>query len=222
VPITITFDGAPLDTKLRQIETAARPLASDMLLVMNQQKTRILDRTARGVDVNEQAFAPYSEKGPYYYYPSGPVHEGAQRSFNFSLSAYRKRRATAAANFARAVKNRKGQRGLFEGNVGRRRGSVGVRFDSYGAFKRSLGRSVVDLMGPKAPHMLQAIVVRTFGGGEGAIGIYGPEADRAEGHNLGVPRNHLPQRYWFGVSDSDETAMNEELADLTAARIREV
>lgn len=204
MPIEVTFEGSPLETKLRELETTSHPYGADVLLVMNHQKTRILERTARGVDVNESEFAPYSEKGPYYYYPNGPASFGPQ-NFNFSIKKWHQRRQRSAASFAKKT------------GGARRRGSVGVKFKSYGDFKRSLGRSVVDLMGPRAPHMLQAIVVRLLGAGEGVIGIYGPEADRAEGHNVGA--GHLPRREWFGVSDSDEVKMGEELGELTAARM---
>lgn len=43
----------------------------DALYAGQRQRTRILQRTAQGVDVDGRKFAPYSENGPYYYNPNG-------------------------------------------------------------------------------------------------------------------------------------------------------
>lgn len=65
--------------------------------------------------------------------------------------------------------------------------------------------------------MLQAMVVRTPRPYEGVIGIYGNEADRAEGHNTGA--GHLPKREFFGASAKDEDAMGADIEKMMAARI---
>jgi hypothetical protein len=92
-----------------------------------------------------------------------------------------------------------------------------IKFSSYAAFKQALGRSGVDLTGPRAPHMLQAIEVRAGGSRAGindqsggsdapcsefAIGIYSSEkAAIASGHNNGT--QHLPKRKFLGTSAFD-------------------
>ncbi len=42
------------------------PTEGDLLFAAERQRTRILERTARGVDFEGRPFAPYSERGPYY------------------------------------------------------------------------------------------------------------------------------------------------------------
>lgn len=208
MPVTFQFGKA--SEFVANFKAAASITVGDVLYALNRQKSRILDRTMKGVDVNGAGFAPYSTNGPYYYYPG------------------------------KASKNRSGAAGRFAKKVGGTKTRLGVKFASYAAFKASLGRSVVDLMGPSAPHMLQAIVVRVAGrtitdgfspsggdnrpidGGVGAeaqgtIGIYGPEADRAEGHNTGA--GHLPKREFFGFGAADEQAVVDDIATMQGARL---
>jgi phage gpG-like protein len=190
MPLTISVDTKKLAA---DIEGVVQITSQDVLYALNRQKARILDRTARGVDINGQAFEPYSTKGPYYYYP---------------------------AKAGRTAGSRKSSAGRFAKKVGGQRTTVGVKFPSYADFKRSLGRSGVDLTGPRAPHMLQAIVVKTTGNDSGVIGIYGPEADRAEGHNVGA--GHLPRREFFGFSDRDHDEMVADVDRLIAARLGKI
>lgn len=209
---------------------AAQPTIGDLLYAGQRQRTRILERTARGVDVNETAFAPYSTKGPYYYYPG-------KNAKNRRAAVTR-----AAKKLGVAVKggpNRKGE------SVTR----VGIKFASYAAFKRALGRAFVDLRGPSAPHMLQAIIVKVAGitlpgadpaqgnlfadtsvsgdlysnetpASEIVLGIYGNEADRATGHNTG--RGHLPKRRFFGASETDKTAVLDDILKRVLFRLKKV
>lgn len=193
MPVTVTYNGQGLDTLAAMLEKGFEIQSSDILYVLNNEKTRILDRTARGVDLFNRAFAPYSTKGPYYYYPG--------KSSRTALG-----RRASASRFAR--------------KVGGTRTKVGIKFASYAAFKSSLGRTAVDLLGPSAPHMLQGMVVKTTGPTSGLIGIYGPEADRAEGHNLGTRR--LPKREFFGASPDDEVMMMKDLEAIIGARIDSV
>ena len=184
---------------MEAVDKAAKPTVGDLLYAGQRQRTRILERTARGVDVDEIAFKGYSTKGPYYYYPG--------------KNAKNRRSAVtrAARKLGVAVKggpNRKGEKVT----------KNGIKFPSYAAFKQSLGRTAVDLRGPSAPHMLQAILVKAAGivlpgtdanqlnlfdtssaeftndtyANEIVIGIYGDEASRASGHNTGAGR--LPKR----------------------------
>jgi hypothetical protein len=206
-----------------ELERVSQPTVGDLLYAGNGLKSRILLRTERGVDFQGRPFAPYSSSRPYYYYPS----RGAK---------YRK--AAVSRQFKKVLAGK--------------RTSVGIKYDGgYAEFKlRGLGRSNVDLRGPKAPHMLQAIVVTsdgvrlavqarrtnafTTGNGGGTqnqqpplnsdpqparqliIGIYGDEADRAEGHNEGT--GSLPRRRFFDASDRDIELMQEDIADRIEAR----
>ena len=127
------------------------------------------------------------------------------------------------------------------------RDGQGIKFENYGAFKASLGRAGVDLQGPRAPHMLQSIVVGTTfervsaigpGGNEPryglndrpqpadtvVIGIYGDEAGRATAHNTGEnPRwKSRHQRRFLGASPSDVTAMVNDIAGRIKSRIEQM
>lgn len=101
--------------------------------------------------------------------------------------------------------------------TGGKRTRAGIKYPSYRAFKQALGRSGVDLTGPRAPHMLQALVVKAQGLTAGPstpqansqtqpcsnveIGFYGQEAARARGHNEGAGK--LPKRRFFAASQED-------------------
>lgn len=172
------------------------PIEEDFFYAGNRQKSRILGRTERGVDVNEQPFAAYSTKGPYYWYPDRNLkNRGAARNRFFKTTA--------------------GQYGHIHAGVAKTR--TGVKFPSYAAFKAELGRAFVDLTGPRAPHMLQAIVV-IFRAGLLVIGIYGDEGKRASGHNTGTKT--LPRRHFFGASASDKTAMAKDLLYRAKQRLK--
>ena len=177
----------------------------DIELVAEEQKTRILERTARGVDYEGRAFAPYSTKGPYYYYPNGR---------NRTLGGVASRIDRAAARRFHAKINK--GRGAAIGEVTR---GGGIKFASYAEFKKALGRQNVDLTGPRAPHMLQAFVKTISGPLEVRLGIYDPEkAAIASGHQTGVAKTHLPQRKFFAVSDSDREAIKARLVELLNQR----
>jgi hypothetical protein len=177
------------------------PKAEDIYLALEQQKSRILARTARGVDVNEQEFTPYNDTRPYYFYPAGPV--GKNRS-----KEQLKRDKAAVTRFAKKV----------GGTPSRSR--LGLKFPSYRAFKLDyLGRSNVDLYGPRAPHMLQAMTIRTQGGTSGTLGIYGDEAKRANGISGEDRPKGMPRRQFFAASDSDQQAMAETIRERIQARL---
>jgi hypothetical protein len=176
--------------------------ADDASYAINRQKNRILERTARGVDVDGRPFAPYSTNGPYYYYPNARV----------GNSSFTERQNKAAASRLK----RKLERGAAKNAAGEMRltrTGKGIVFQSYAAFKRWLGRTAVDLRGPRAPHMLQALVVKISGNPvtEARLGIYGAEAERASGHNYGSRR--LPRRKFLGANESDKKSI---LADIKA------
>ena len=215
----------------------AVPTQGDALYAAQRQRTRILERTERGVDVNGAAFAPYSENGPYYYYPNpgrrsvGPIGKGQ----------YEKKQKAAVRRLLKITTDVSTTRaeylgGTSVGGVPTKSG-LGIRFESYADFKRSLGRAGVDLLGPRAPHMLQAIIVATDAGTGGnltdedvglgsrtspakliRIGIYGTEADRASGHNQGTSR--LPKRYFFGASDQDIQDIGADIQERVVRRVK--
>lgn len=201
---------------------AAQPTVGDLLYAGQRQRSRILERTAHGVDFEERTFHPYSTKGPFYFYPGKNA----------------KNRSAAANRFGKKI-GLKG--GLRSGKVARirffataTRTKLGIKFSSYAAFKSFLGRSFVDLMGAFAPHMLQAIIVKAGGvsiaegevvetsndapANEIILAIYGDEAERAEGHNVGA--RHLPQRKFMGASESDKQAVLNDLTSRAAIRVR--
>ena len=215
----------------------------DLLYAGQRQRTRILDRTGRGVDVNGQAFAPYSQKGPFYYYPNG-------RTGNSRFSE-KQNKAAASRLFRKLTgKGAGGHRAFSAGGKGSKvpskhgeawvtRSGRGLGFSSYAAFKRWLGRALVDLRGARSPHMLQAIMVKTgnrqfglFGNqavgpaempnraDELVLGIYGDAAKRASGHNTGGnKRSHLPKRKFFGASADDKKQMVRDVYQRMKARL---
>ncbi len=169
--------------------------------------------------MNGAPFAPYSTKGPYYFYPNrdsaGPTRS---RSGNRSLNAQqlneksRKARSTAAAGrFAKI------------GRIGVRT-PLGIRFESYAAAKAAHGAAGGNLFGMEQhTHMLNMITVRVGGqeiagdvpgfgsemeafegnipAHELTVGFYGPEAERAKGHNEGTDK--LPKREFFALNQQD-------------------
>lgn len=184
--------------------SALLPTNDDLLYAIERQRTRILDRTARHVDFEERPFAAYSENGPYIWYPLGR-HKSAKGDIGHEHTA-RKRDQAAK----RMVKK------LGAGTV---TAGGGIRFESYAAFKRALGRSGVDLTGPSAPHMLQALVSRITGDLAGTLGIYSADkAAIAEYHNEGTER--MPQRKFLGTSAADERAMETDLVERIQSRAR--
>lgn len=188
--VDVTYGGQPVEFLVRGLQTNAEVKEADILYALNRQKSRILDRTRRGVDINGQPFKPYSTN-LYYYYPA----------------KFAKNRKAGVSRFHKKTDR-------FYGS----RTALGIRFDGgYAAFKQSLGRANVDLTGPSAPHMLQEIAVKTTGRTSGTMGIYGAAADRAEGHNIGA--GHLPKREFFGASLKDEELMSEDVERLAYTRL---
>ncbi len=191
MPLTVSYGGGTLSALADRLDREIKLTEADFLYAGNRQKARILNRTQAGVDINSTAFAPYSTKGPYYWYPGRGQGD--------------KRRRSAAGRAAK--------------KVGGTRTRLGVKFASYADFKSQLGRGTVDLTGPSAPHMLQAIVVQGRPDGF-LVGIYGNEADRAEGHNIGFGR--LPKREFFGFGPQDEAAILVDLEKFIAMRLDKI
>ena len=188
---------------LQKVRDRRTVRTEDIELVAEEHKTRILTRTADGLDFEEKPFAPYSTKGPYYYYPNG-------RSKGLGGAVTRDR--IAAKRFHAKIN---AGRGVAIGEVTR---GGAVKFASYAEFKKALGRTTVDLFGPRAPHMLQSIVKTTTGPLEVKLGIYDAEkAAIASGHQNGNSRG-LPQRKFFAISDADKEAIKARLVEIMQQR----
>ena len=220
----VTFAGGqPLEKLTWELERQTQITAADTLFVLNEQKSRMLQRTGLGRDIDGRPFAGYSTRGPYYYYPYKAERQ-AKLDLRFSLGASQLNLFTSNkvneinfSNFQRGRLNARLTR--FAKKTGGVRTRTGIKYASYAAFK---GGSVVDLMGPSAPHMLQAMVVQARGPNEGVIGIYDDEASRATGHNTGVPSRHLPQREFFGWGAKDRDEVVSSLERLVGQRIKQI
>jgi hypothetical protein len=231
-----TSSGRDPATYVIELAGAVKPTVGDALYAAQRQRTRMVDRTLRGVDVEGASFEPYDTSRPYYYYPQGRVGRNKSTVKQRKAAARRllKRIGEVESNFQERHWGK--IPGINKhGDTGARltRNGQGLRFDNYAAFKMALGRAGVDLTGPRAPHMLQAIEVHAGGTGFGTadvssassepvneftIGIYGEPAGRARAHNTGYcprwAREH--KRYFLGASAAD---LQQIVADLYA-RIR--
>lgn len=222
-----TSSGRSVSEITLRLRTAARLTVGDALYAGQRQRARMLERTARGVDVNNKQFAPYSTKGPFYYDPNSRISSRFKRMFGERISDKKQR-----ASVNRLVR-KVGSKGVQKSSTGRT-----LKFPSYAAFKRWLGRTFVDLRGPRSPHMLQGIVVKagssTIGESgmtispdanpervnEMRIGIYGAAAARAVGHNEGNPKKNLPKRWFIGASRSDLNNIAKDILARMSLRLR--
>lgn len=219
-----TSRGGSPEVYIRELGKAATVRPEDCLMLGNHLKANVLDRTSRGVDVEGRAFASYSTKGPYYYYPTKLSARG-RRAKNV-LSAYgRSGHAAEAETLATEQGSRRRAAQRLHRKLGKEgtRTRVGIKFESYAAFKRALGRFLVDLTGPRAPHMLQGLMVRALDGAVGfVLGIYGEPALRARGHQEGNPKCNLPQRKFLGATQDDRKSMLGLLSSVVHGRIKSV
>ena len=205
-------------TVVHNLELAFVPTQGDVLLAGQILRSRIVQRTQNGVDVNGAPFTPYESTHVFYFYPDG--HSGRTREQRVSQTAGR---------YAKT------------GKLGKRT-PLGIRYDSYAAAKAAHGRSNVDLFGMvQHPHMMNAMIVKA-GGSEldmsadmlaGAtdmdafsqhepcsqmhVGFYGEEAGRAWGHNEGT--KHLPRRHFFDASPEDWRIMGEAMLNRMCIRV---
>ena len=209
-----------------EIQALTTPTVGDLLFVGQVFRSRILDRTAKGVDVNGAPFVPYSTKGPYYFYP------------NREMGAARGARATADTKRARATAAKSRHDKI--GRIGVRT-TAGIRFESYAAAKAAHGVAGVNLFGMEQhTHMLNTIMVRAGGREEGggvpsfgsdmevfegntparelSVGFYGPEAERAKGHNDGTSK--LPKREFFALNQQDLDLAEQAVAQRMMIRAR--
>jgi len=214
--------GGSLESVELKIEDGI-PTRGDCLYAAQIQRSVILARTELGVDVDGRPFAPYNKTRPFYYYPTG--HPGGARS-----EQQLKKDKAAVKRFASKIGRRK---------AAITRSGLGIRFDSYDSFKGTyLGRSNVDLRGPKAPHMLQGLICKAGGvetterdqrigledmlepGSEFVLGFYGSEAERAAGHNSDDRPKGMPQRRFLGSTAADEHRLEQIIANRVIDRAR--
>lgn len=203
--ITISKNLTALAEKIRKLPKDVTLDAGEKIYVGERQRTRILRRTESGRDVDGAAFAPYSTT-KFYWSPNGRL-KGATLS-----KLGDKKQKAAVKRFAKKIDaSTAGKSGAPHVS----KSGLTICFPGgYRQFKKYLGRTTVDLRGAQAPHMLQAIQVKSTAEGV-KIGIYGGEKGSiAAKHNLGAGR--LPKREFFGVSRSDE----REVVKDAEARIR--
>ena len=210
--LTMTDGGDPVEF-FAQLGEACEFRAEDLRATIEEYRTEILDNTMyRGVDFAGNPFVPYNEKRPYYYNPSP---NGTAKQQKGAVKRLLRKTGLVHEHFESV-----GKGAVASGGTPSRDGRT-VKFASYGDFKRSLGRNVVDLLGPKAPHMLMSLVVRMFGSKEGAIGIYHEEfAKRAEGHNDG--NGNLPRRTFLDITRARAEQMERRMLDLISGRIERI
>lgn len=217
------------------VRTATTPTTGDLLYTGQVFRSRIRERTLRGVDAQGAPFTAYSQKGPYYFYPNREVGSTGRSSGtrNFTQAQVRAARATAA----------KGR----HAKTGGTRTPYGIKYASYAAAKSAHGVANVNLYGMEQhTHMLDTMLVKAGGievgitadalmdnsemaafeqnqpATELALGFYGPEAARAKGNNEGIP-GRLPKREFFALNDQDlmigEQAIVERMS-MRAVRAR--
>jgi phage gpG-like protein len=174
---------------LRDIESAKASRAQ-VEQGMQQVRSNTINRMNAGVDINQEAFAPYSEKGPWYQKVGGGTD---------------KRKKTNAKAFLRRI----GVKQNLEIYV---TAGGSIRWPSYAAYKAYKGQSTPNLL--ESGQLQQAVVVavqETPDGFEATIGVYGEPAIRGQGHNEGVETSKLPQRKFFGFNDQDDATLERYL-----------
>jgi hypothetical protein len=209
----------------REVAALSTVTAGDLLFIGQGYRSKIRERTFAGTDVNGAPFAPYSNKGPFYLYTNRDSASGR-------TSEGRVARATASKN-----------RHAKTGRIGIRT-ATGIRYESYAAAKAAHGVANVNLYGMEQhPHMLDTIMVvaggsrvdssmdgLNFGSEFSAfesstpcdlltIGFYGPEAERARGHNEGT--SHLPKREFFALNSADLAWGEKAVAERMVIRAKQ-
>jgi hypothetical protein len=218
-------------TVAHNLELAFVPTQGDILLAGQILRSRIVQRTQNGVDVNGAPFAAYSTNGPYYFYPDRDVAGAKSRA----------ERLTTVGNRFRETGKQGVRTTVAVKGKDKRRAGVGIRYDSYAAAKSAHGRSNVDLFGMvQHPHMMNAMIVKAGGSeldmsadlvagigdmdafsqhepcSQMHVGFYGEEAERARSHNEGT--KHLPRRHFFDASPEDLQIMTTAMANRMLAR----
>lgn len=203
------------------------PLREDLLYAGQRQNERIHEKTADHRDVDGNEFEPYDTTRPYYFRPWDTPSIGRGRK-GVSLADRRKKvpelsRNASASRFLRKLggttsggKGTLRHKGVGVGEIHSHESDT-IKFASYAAFKAALGRSGVDLTGPHAPHMMQAIQVSATGN-EIRLSIEDPQkAAIATGHNTGETKGGK-QRRFFGASSHDVKQMLADIYSSIVAR----
>lgn len=206
--------GGDPENDLRQMRRGFEFTARDVQYGADRQRARMLQRTEqKGVDVNGTPFKPYSEKGPYYYNPNAKDQAEVLGAGAVGRIAAKKSTIRREATFRQkaAVNRLATKTGAAKSSTGRT-----LKFDSYADFKRSLGRTVVDLRGPRAPHMLQAVTAKVqHAARQFIIGVYGRKAALARAHNAG---DGVPKRRWFAASREEMKQIGKDIIELAKKR----
>lgn len=188
---------------LKRLAKALQPTVGDLVSAMQIQHRKIQERTARGVDADSRRFTPYDNKRPYYWYPDG-VTKG-QKSLTRSQRQSRNRFFKQASIREQTLTGNSLKRGSVRKT---NKTKKGIKFPSYAAFKRSFGRTVVDLFGIRGnkQHMLLSMVVKAGSfsqkadkgknivdasrlpakANEATLSVVGEPVERARAHNTGV------------------------------------
>lgn len=196
------------DAIARRILSLTEIQPGDAKALAEIKRADILQSTARGLDANDNALAPYSDKGPVYIDLGGRA-GGSKRS--------------SRASKVRATRNRV-RRGRKVTPFGSTTPGGRLKAKSYKWFKASwLGRAAVDLTGARAPHMMQAIVSRLTGrtaeGERAEISFQDPQKEEiASGHQRGAGR--LPRRPFFEFGRNDVRELTQRWLDMTRGRLR--
>lgn len=196
--------GGSVDQLLINLKTSLTTNQEDMLLVGNIVKSGIRERSAKGVDADEQGFAPYSTKGPYYYNPS----TGGGKFPAPHVSVQKKSAARVHGLLSKhGITHQLSRTGTT------------IKFDSYAAFKAAFGRGgIVDLLGIDPPHMLDAMEVRAIGNDVASVTIGGEAAERASAHNEGEGR--VPMRHFFAIAAADVERIIGVISQRLLSRIK--
>jgi len=228
-------NGESAETVILRLRQTLTPKQEHLLLAGQGQNTRIHERTAQGVDVDGVPFEPYNTTRPYYYRPWDTAGIGRARGRTLSLAERRGRvpeasRIRSAQHFLRRLGGSAARgsslhshtlhfKGALVASISHKEGDT-IRFESYAAFKASLGRGgVVDLTGPRAPHMMQMIQV-SAGDDYIRLSIEDPEkAAIGTGHNTGTARGGK-RRHFFGASEADGALMIQDIRNAMLSEVK--
>jgi hypothetical protein len=75
-------------------------------------------------------------------------------------------------------------------------------------------------MGPRAPHMLQSILVKITDNTKIILGLYGEHAAKGQAHNDGA--NSLPKRRFWGANAAELKQMGADIMARIDARLKQI
>jgi hypothetical protein len=136
-----------IDLLIKDIESVASVRFMDVALPVFDFLEKVQRRTLAGTDYLGNAFTPYNESRPYYFYP--------QRTRAFGAITRKQQHQGTSASQANKYKKDIESRGKFGLHS-----KKGRKFKSYGDFKRKQGASGVNLrMLRGVPSMMDHMVV---------------------------------------------------------------